>query len=99
MKLWAGRFKSEIDKKREIDTICNIINYASKYNIENAPLLLSCFNIQKHTLDECELNSAFFFTFSNRKLKYSIFIFENSKQIFFTTPIYFPIKTFHLKFL
>ena len=45
--------ESEIDKKREIDTICNILNQASKYNIENAPLLLSCFNVPKLTLDEC----------------------------------------------
>ena len=44
--------KTNINENNDIDTICKLLNNASKYE-ENASLLLSCFKPQKLTFDEC----------------------------------------------
>ena len=44
--------KTNINEIRDINTICNILENSSNYE-NNAPLLLSCFNPPKITLDEC----------------------------------------------
>ena len=44
--------KTNINENNDIDTICKLLNNASKYE-ENASLLLSCFKPQKLSFDEC----------------------------------------------
>ena len=44
--------KTNINEIKDINTICNILENSSNYE-DNAPLLLSCFNPPKITLDEC----------------------------------------------
>ena len=45
--------KSEINKEKDVNTICNILNKASEHKVEEFSLLLSCFEPSYFNLDEC----------------------------------------------